>query len=98
MALQAADGSIVHVAPPNITPHQDAFFGGSTKEAWIGRVRAFAGLEGDNAPLVAKGRNSVMPWAAFAGMTDQDLGAIYDYMKTVPPIANQVDAFPDAGK
>ena len=38
-----------------------------------------------------------MPWVEFSGLTDQDLGAIYDYMRTVPPIHNVVASFPDAG-
>jgi len=29
-------------------------------------------------------------------MTDDDLGAIYDYLKTVKPIDNKVNTFPDA--
>jgi hypothetical protein len=31
-------------------------------------------------------------------MTDRDLGAIYDYLKTLPPIENHVDPFPDAAR
>jgi mono/diheme cytochrome c family protein len=96
MALTGPDGKVMHVSPPNITPHKDTFLGSATKEMWIGRVRAFAGMEGENAPKALPGRNTLMPWSAFAGMTDRDLGAIYDYMKTVPPIENHVDPFPDA--
>jgi mono/diheme cytochrome c family protein len=98
MALKGPDGRIMHVVPPNITPHPSAYFGTATKEMWIGRVRAFAGMEGDQAPVAPAGRNTVMAWAAFSGMTDQDLGAIYDYLQTVPPIENHVDSFPDAEK
>ena len=43
-----------------------------------------------------KGRNTSMPWRSYAGMTDQDLGAIYDYLKTVKPIPGVVNPFPDA--
>jgi hypothetical protein len=31
-----------------------------------------------------------MPWTFYAGMTDEDLGAIYDYLRTVPPVKNKV--------
>jgi mono/diheme cytochrome c family protein len=96
MAMSGPGGKVTRVSPPNITPHPTAFFGSATKESWIGRVRAFASMEGDNAPVAPPGRNTVMPWVAFAGLTDRDLGAIYDYMKTVPPIENHVNAFPDA--
>jgi hypothetical protein len=98
MSLLGPNGKVMHVVPPNITPHPDAYFGTATKEAWISRVRAFAEMGGQKAPKVAPGRNTVMAWAEFAGMSDQDLGAIYDYIKTVPPIENKVDSFPDAAK
>ena len=28
-----------------------------------------------------------MAWSAYAAMTDADLGAIYDYLRTLPPVA-----------
>ncbi len=31
-----------------------------------------------------------------SGMTEQDLGAIYDYLKTLEAIGGPVNAFPDA--
>jgi mono/diheme cytochrome c family protein len=98
ISLLGPDGKVQHVVPPNITPDPEAYFGTATKEAWIGRVRAFAELGGANAPKVAAGNNTVMAWSEFAGMTDRDLGAIYDYLKSVPPIRNRVDPFPDAAK
>ena len=41
-------------------------------------------------------RRSPMPWRAYSGMTEEDLGAIYDYLRTVPPVENRVNACPDA--
>ncbi len=38
-----------------------------------------------------------MPWIAFAGMTDEDLGAVYDYLRTVPPVRNEVIRFTREG-
>jgi hypothetical protein len=35
-----------------------------------------------------------MPWTLFAGMTDEDLGAIYDYLRTVPPVLHAVEKWP----
>ena len=84
------------VVTANITPHPDTFMGKATKEEFIGRFKAFESLQGDNAPLAQKGHNTIMPWLAFAGMTEKDLGAIYDYIKTVKPIENKVEPFPDA--
>ena len=43
------------------------------------------------AGIVAPGeRNTVMPWWEFAGMRPEDLGAIYDYLRTVPASPNRV--------
>ncbi len=84
------------VISANLTPHSDAFLGHATKEEFIGRFRAFAFLNAANAPPAPPGRNTVMPWIAFAGMSDADLGAIYDYLKTIKPVANKVTSFPDA--
>ena len=41
------------------------------------------------------GYNTVMPWTMYAGMTESDLGAIFDYLQTVPPVKNGVDKFPE---
>jgi hypothetical protein len=34
--------------------------------------------------------NSVMPWTLYAGMTEEDLGAIYEYLRSVAPVKNMV--------
>lgn len=84
----------VHTA--NITPAPHTFMGQATKEQFIGRFRSFATFDAATAPVPPPGRNTVMPWIAFAKMTDEDLGALYDYLKTVKPDAAVVVAFPDA--
>jgi hypothetical protein len=86
------------VVSGNITPHQDNFMGQASREEFIARFKAFEGLDGEDAPVAPAGRNTVMPWARFAGMTRADLGAIYEYLKTLPPIQRKVDWFPDAKK
>ena len=82
----------------NITPAPHTFLGQATKEQFIGRFRAFAGFNAANAPAAPKGANTVMPWIAFANMSDDDLGAIFDYLKTVKPDPAVVNTFPDKGK
>ena len=84
------------VVTANITPHPDTYIGRATKEEFIGRFKAFESYTAENAPIAPKGRNTIMPWLQYSGMTKEDLGAIYDYLKTMPPIANKVNSFPDA--
>ncbi len=86
------------VVTANITPDPDAYMGKATKEEFIGRFKAFVGQEGEKAPIAPPGLNTLMNWGAFSGMTNADLGAIYDYLKTLKPIANKVVTHPDAPK
>jgi hypothetical protein len=37
-----------------------------------------------------------MPWRAYAGMTDADLGAIYTYLRNLPPTERVVERFTPA--
>jgi hypothetical protein len=40
--------------------------------------------------------NTIMPWLTHAGMTDDDLAAIWAYLRTVPPVARSVTRRPTA--
>jgi mono/diheme cytochrome c family protein len=84
------------VVTSNITPHPATFMGRATKDEFIGRFRAFSGFNAQTAPAAPQGRNTLMPWIAYSGMTDEDLGAIYTYLKTLPTVDHQVNPFPDA--
>ena len=76
------------VTTANITPHPNNWVGQVSKEQFIARFRSFASY----APAAAqKNRNTLMPWISYSGMSDQDLGAIYDYLKTVKPIDKKID-------
>jgi mono/diheme cytochrome c family protein len=79
----------------NLTP-AGGYMSHATKEEFIGRFKAFASMTPTTAPAVPAGHNTVMSWLAFSAMTEQDLGAIYDYLKTLKPIENKVVTFPDA--
>ena len=78
------------VRSANISPDATGL-GDRTKENFIGLFRAFGAIEGE----VPKGaQNTVMPWAVYNHLTDEDLGIIYDYLKAQKPVANTVDKFP----
>jgi hypothetical protein len=83
------------VVTANITPDPTGYFGHATRQEWIGRVRSFATIR-DNPPKVQPGLNTLMPWLQYTGLTDDDLGAIYDFMKTVRPVRKVLNPFPDA--
>ncbi|HSF38987.1 MAG TPA: cytochrome C, partial [Thermoanaerobaculia bacterium] len=81
------------VRSSNLTPHVTGL-GERGRESFIGLFRVYND-PGAAVPAPA-GRNTVMPWLSLAGMTDDDLGAIYEYLLTVPPIENTVERFPPA--
>ena len=79
---------------PNITPDAETGIGNMTKEAFVGRVKSFEKMGEVAAP---KGRNTIMPWLELAKMSEEELGAIYDYLRTVPPVKHKIEnVFPDA--
>ena len=39
----------------------------------------------------ARKLNQIMPWADFRGMTDEDLAAVFAYIKTLKPVRHRVD-------
>ena len=37
-----------------------------------------------------KSLHPIMPWTAYSGMSDEDLRAIYAYLRTLPPVSHVV--------
>lgn len=83
------------VRSSNLTPHVTGL-GERSRESFIGLFRVYDD-PGAAVPAPA-GRNTVMNWLSLAGMTDEDLGAIYDYLQTVPPIESTIEKFPPAAE
>ena len=81
------------VVSANITPDKETGIGNWTKEAFIQLFRSHADSVSLNTTLAEGANNTVMPWTMYAGMTDQDLGAIYDYLQSIAPITNKVEKF-----
>jgi hypothetical protein len=66
--------------PMNLTPHKSGL-GNWTKEQFIALFKSRS--EPVRVPADA---NTLMNWNAFAGMTATDLGAMYDFFMTLPPV------------
>ena len=98
MGAAWAGGREFPVPPPgsgtvrsaNLTPDDDTGLGRWTREVFIARFKGQTLEAARAADPIAGGFNTVMPWWAYAGMTDDDLGAIYDYLKTLPPSKNLI--------
>jgi hypothetical protein len=84
------------VASSNLTPHPTGL-GQRSRENFVSLFRSFADVSTVAVPT-RPGKNTVMPWFAYAGMTDFDLGAIYTYLRTVKPVDSSVEKYPSAAR
>ncbi|MFM8536077.1 MAG: c-type cytochrome [Acidimicrobiia bacterium] len=80
----------------NITPDADTGIGSWTEPQFIDRFKAFETANTAVLSEAERRQNTPMPMTAYAGMTREDLGAIYAYLRTVKPVINRVEKFPDA--
>ncbi|HRH43718.1 MAG TPA: c-type cytochrome [Pyrinomonadaceae bacterium] len=80
------------IASANITPDKETGIGSWDENAFIERFKMFDKTNGNNiSDNVKEGDfNSIMPWQKYAGMSREDLSAIFAYLKTVKPISNKV--------
>jgi mono/diheme cytochrome c family protein len=87
------DGSVVRSV--NITPDKTGI-GAWSEEQFVQRFKMYA----DSAyvpPTVKPGEfNTIMPWIMYAQMEEDDLKAIYAYLKSMKPIENVVERFTPA--
>lgn len=80
----------------NITPHPETGIGRWTKEQFIERFKMYD-LPADSLPRIPENRfNSLMPWAMYGGMAEEDLGAIFEYLQSIEPVENRVTMFTPA--
>jgi mono/diheme cytochrome c family protein len=81
-----------NVAVANITPDSATGIGTWTEDAFVQKFRTNASEEVVNRN---PGRmNTIMPWEQYGKMKDEDLRAIYAFLRTVPPINNKVEKWP----
>lgn len=89
------DGATVHSA--NITPDMETGIGKMTKEQFIARFKAYEPGKYQPAAVKSGEPNTLMPWTKFAGMKEEDLSAIYDYLRTVKPIKRTIVRYQPPG-
>ncbi len=71
----------------NLTPDQNTGLGIWTEEMFVNAIRTGRHM-GTSRPI-----NPPMPWPAYRNATDEDLHAIYSYLRTVKPIVNHVPEY-----
>lgn len=81
------------VRSANITPDEETGIGAWDKDMFIERFKSYADSLGRNIPLGGNVYQTAMPWTLLAGMSEKDLGAIYDYLRTVKPISHEFTSY-----
>lgn len=78
----------------NITPDKETGIGNWTKELFLAKFSAYRDSAYAHRPInFMTDPSTVMPWPVYAGMSDNDLGAIYDYLSSLKPITKKVTRF-----
>jgi hypothetical protein len=68
----------------NLTPDRNTGLGIWTEEMFVNAIRSGRHM-GVSRPI-----NPPMPWPAYRNLTDDDLKAVYAYLRTIPPIVNHI--------
>jgi cytochrome c553 len=79
------------VRSANITPDGETGIGKWDENRFVEKFRGYANLTLENAPAAVQTNFTLMPWSIWSKLPEDDLRAIYAYLRTVPPIRNAVD-------
>jgi hypothetical protein len=80
------------VVTANITPDSATGIGSWTEDAFVAKFKNNASDEVVNKDPGKM--NTVMPWAMYGKMKDDDLKAIYAYLRTLRPVKNTIEKYP----
>lgn len=81
------------VRSANITPDEETGIGSWDRREFIDRFKEYADSAAGHRPVNQGDFNTIMPWIVYSGMTEEDLGAIYAYLRTQKPVEHRVITF-----
>ncbi len=82
----------VDVTTANITPDSTTGIGSWSEEMFLAKFKT--NLEATEKGVNPGKLNTEMPWANYAKMNQEDLKAMYAYLRTLPAIKNKVEKWP----
>jgi mono/diheme cytochrome c family protein len=89
--MKLPSGGIVR--PANITPDADTGIGTWSEDDFLAKFRAWRGVEPRALNAQEQRENTYMSWLMYAGMEDDDLRAIYAYLRSLKPVTHRVKKF-----
>ncbi|WP_258104446.1 cytochrome c [Marinoscillum sp. MHG1-6] len=81
------------VRSANITPHPTSGIGNWSEEMFVLRFKTYADSSYVPHEVSESQFQTVMPWMMYSTMEEEDLKAIFAYLKTLKPIENKVRIF-----
>jgi mono/diheme cytochrome c family protein len=81
-------GGLVRSA--NITPDADTGIGTWSEQQFVMRFKAFEHAPTRSLSREEQRENTMMPWFGYAGMTSEDLSAVYAYLRSIKPVVHRV--------
>ncbi len=81
------------VRSANITPDKETGIGHWTKDQFVSTFKKFRDSTYVPQAVAPNTFNSVMPWTYYAGISEGDLSAMYDYLHSLKPVAHEVEKF-----
>jgi cytochrome c553 len=85
------DGSIISSA--NISPDLQTGIGAWTEDRFIAKFKTYADSSYQNLEIQKGEFNSVMPWINYSRLSEDELKAIYAYLKEFDPVKNAIVRF-----
>ncbi len=80
----------------NLTPDSETGIGQMSEKEFLDKFSQYKEYAEKGPPKIDPVANSAMPWLGLCQLEDNDLKAIFAYLKTLPPIPNAVVTHPDA--
>jgi len=78
----------------NITPHPETGIGRWTEQNFIDKFRQYQFYLENGSPKIGPENFTMMPWLGFTRMADEELKAIFAYLKSQPPVEHPVETHP----
>jgi mono/diheme cytochrome c family protein len=88
-------GGVV-VVSANLTPDVETGTGAWSEHDFLEKFRQYREYAEHGSPKLAAAEMTVMPWLGYARLDEEDLKAVYAWLRTVPPLRNAVETRPGA--
>jgi hypothetical protein len=88
----AGPGAVVMSA--NISPDESTGIGRWSEQDFVNHFAQYRDYAVNGSPKVGPESFTLMPWLNFSQLPEEDLRAIYAYLRTVPPVRKAVETHP----